>query len=64
MRMETALKKAKDGEFEFIYDAKNGSNQVRYRTSLGKWKEKTIEITGDNFIPYFSKSKGWVDNAE
>jgi uncharacterized protein with FMN-binding domain len=44
MSMKTAMKKARDGVFEFIYDAKIGTNLVRYQTSSGKWKEKTIEV--------------------
>jgi len=44
MKKETAIKKAKAGEFEFIYDIKLGTNEVRFQTASGKWKEKTIDI--------------------
>jgi hypothetical protein len=46
MKRTTAIKKAKDGEFEFISDIKTGSNEVRYQTPSGTWKTKTIEIEG------------------
>lgn len=42
--METAIKKAQEGEFEFHFDARYGFNNVRYQTPSGKWKEKIIEI--------------------
>jgi hypothetical protein len=45
MKYIVAMKKAKDGEFEFIYDIKIGLNEVRYQTFSGKWKTKTINIT-------------------
>jgi len=45
MTLSTAIKKARDGEFEFMYDIKKGNNEVRYQTPSGKWKEKIIEIT-------------------
>jgi hypothetical protein len=47
MKLSTALKKAQNGEFEFLYDAKEGCNEIRYQTPSGKWKEKIIEITFD-----------------
>ena len=46
MTTATAVRKAKDGEFEFVTDAKVGTNYVRYQTPSGKWKEKYIEIAG------------------
>ena len=49
MRRETAIKKAKEGYFEFIDDAKQGDNLVRYQTPSGKWKEKVIHI---NHVTY------------
>ena len=44
MKMSTARKKARNGEFEFIQDAKIGYNTIRYKSPTGKWKEKEIEI--------------------
>jgi len=44
MRMKTALRKARDGEFEFIDDAKLGDQLVKYQTPSGKWKAKVIHI--------------------
>lgn len=44
MKLKTAIKKTKDGEFEFFQDAKIGINDVRFQTPTGKWKEKRIEI--------------------
>lgn len=40
----TAIKKAKEGCFEFIDDIKMGNNIVRYKTPSGKWKTKIIYI--------------------
>ena len=44
MKLETALRKAKEGEFEFLYDAKEGTNEVSYQPNSGEWKTKTITI--------------------
>jgi len=46
MTIKTAIKKAKEGYFEFIDDAKQGDNLVRYQTPSGKWKTKIIHIEG------------------
>jgi hypothetical protein len=45
MKMQTAIRKAKEGYFEFIEDVKTGTNVVRFQTPSGKWKEKQIEVT-------------------
>jgi len=46
MTRKTAIKKAREGYFEFIYDIKKGDNLVRYTTPVtGKRKEKYIEVT-------------------
>lgn len=45
MTLATAIKKAKEGQFEFLHDAKIGTNEVRYQTPSGKWKTKFILIT-------------------
>jgi hypothetical protein len=44
MKMQTAIRKSKEGYFEFIEDVRTGTNVVRYQTPSGKWKEKTIEV--------------------
>lgn len=44
MKKLTALKKAKEGQFEFISDIRRGYNIVRYKTNRGNWKEKVIYI--------------------
>lgn len=44
-RMATALKRAKEGRFEFVNDAREGINEVRYQSPSGKWKTKQIEIS-------------------
>ena len=46
MKYETAIRKAKSGEFEFIYEPRDGMNEVKYQTPSGKWKTKYIDITG------------------
>lgn len=53
MKFETAIKKARSGEFEFVYDIKRGQNEIRYQTPSGKWKSKYIEITD---LPVYSLS--------
>jgi len=45
MEMLTAIRRAKEGCFEFIEDIKIGNNRVRYQTPTGKWKERLIDIT-------------------
>lgn len=42
-KMETAIAKAKKGEFEFVYDAKVGINEVR-RTIAGKVVTRKINV--------------------
>lgn len=44
MRFETAIKKAKEGYFQFQFDAKVGINFISYQTPTGKWKEKQIYL--------------------
>jgi hypothetical protein len=44
MRLCTAIRKAKEGCFEFVYDVHPGDNLIRYQTPSGKWKEKYIEV--------------------
>lgn len=44
MKYTTAVKKARQGEFQFIKDIKYGINEVKYQTPTGKWKSKEIEI--------------------
>jgi len=44
MTMETAIKKSKRGEFEFIEDAHVGLQVVRYQTPSGKWKQMQLSI--------------------
>jgi hypothetical protein len=44
VRRNTAIMKAREGDFEFIEDIKQGSNLVRYKTPTGIWKEKYIEV--------------------
>jgi len=41
----TAIKKAREGYFEFISDIKLGNNIVSYQTPSGQWKTKIIYIT-------------------
>jgi hypothetical protein len=45
MTMKAALKKAHEGYFEFMGDAKCGVNFIKYQTGTGKWKQKMIEVT-------------------
>jgi len=45
MKYNQAIKSAKEGKFEFIYEPVNGQNEVRYQTTSGKWKHKYIQIT-------------------
>jgi len=47
MMYKTAMRKARNGVFEFIYDARVGHNTVRYQTPSGKWKEKSIYLKSD-----------------
>lgn len=44
MKKDTALKQAKEGKFKFVENIRPGINIVKYQTSTGKWKEKTINI--------------------
>jgi hypothetical protein len=47
--MSTAMRKAREGEFEFVDDPRMGHNLVRYQTGTGKWRTKGIQI--DSFHP-------------
>ncbi len=51
MTKSKALKKVKEGRFEFIDDIKEGVNYVRYQKRISssaiQWKQKTITITAD-----------------
>lgn len=44
MLMETALRKARAGEFEFVQDARYGMNEVKYQTPSGEWRTKRVDI--------------------
>lgn len=43
MTMKTAVKKAREGYFEFIQDAQFGVNTIMQKVN-GAWKEKTLFI--------------------
>ena len=45
--MTDALRKARDGAFEFSDDARYGANEIRYYTPTGKFKTKLIYIKDD-----------------
>ena len=47
MTREKAIRKARDGEFEFISDIRIGTNTVRYQSKKGNWKEKKINVKED-----------------
>jgi hypothetical protein len=44
MKYHTYRKKLANHEFVMIEDFKWNENRVRYKTSNGKWKEKTIQV--------------------
>ena len=46
MTMSEAIRKARDGKFDFTSDCKQGYNHINKRNKKGEWKAKVIYIEG------------------
>lgn len=57
--METALRKAREGYFEFQYDAVFGENFVRMQTPNGKWITRELVIVARKGNPVRDMDAAW-----